>query len=92
MVIKLSHNISSIIIRPHVTEKTLNLIEQNNTLTFIVKFSATKSDIKRAVEKLYNVKVVKVNVIITPRGYKKAYVKLSPEYNAIDIATNLGMV
>ncbi len=92
MVIELSDKLTSIILRPHVTEKTLNLIEQNNTLTFIVKFSATKPEIKRAVEKLYNVKVIKVNIVITPRGYKKAYVKLSPEYNAIDIATSLGMV
>ncbi|RLF08028.1 MAG: 50S ribosomal protein L23 [Thermoprotei archaeon] len=93
MVILLSQDrLTSIIIRPVVTEKTLNLIEQNNTLTFLVKFTATKPEIKEAVEKLYNVKVLKVNVVITPKGQKKAYVKLAPEYNAIDIATNLGMV
>ncbi len=83
---------SKIIIRPHVTEKTLMLMEKNNTLTFIVDVKSTKGQIKRAIELLYGVKVRKVNTLITPRGEKKAYVKLAPEYNAMDIATRIGMV
>ncbi|MHA1627280.1 MAG: 50S ribosomal protein L23, partial [Candidatus Asgardarchaeia archaeon] len=47
--------------------------------------------IKWAVEKLYNVKVEKVNTLITPDGRKKAYVKLSKEYSAIDLGTRLGL-
>lgn len=81
-----------IIIRPHVTEKTTRLMEEDNTLTFIVVRQATKHDIKRAIESLYGVKVEKVRTLITPRGEKKAYVKLKPEYKASDLATRLGIV
>ena len=81
-----------IIIRPVQSEKALRLIEQHNTLTFIVRRDATKPEIKKAVEELFGVKVIKVNTLITPRGEKKAYVKLAPEYNASDIAARLGIL
>ncbi|KSW12758.1 50S ribosomal protein L23 [Pyrodictium occultum] len=82
----------SIIIRPVQSEKALRLIEEQNTLTFIVARSATKHDIKRAVEQAFGVKVEKVNTLITPRGEKKAYVKLARGYNASDVAARLGML
>ncbi|ABU82146.1 50S ribosomal protein L23 [Ignicoccus hospitalis] len=81
-----------IIIRPLHTEKALMLMEKYNTLTFIVRRDATKPEIKYAVEKLYNVKVEKVNTLITPKNEKKAYVKLSPEYKATDIASRIGLI
>ncbi|UNQ74188.1 50S ribosomal protein L23 [Infirmifilum sp. NZ] len=81
-----------VIIRPHLTEKTLRLIEQANTLTFIVDRRATKKQIKEEVERMFGVKVEKVNTLITMDGRKKAYVKLSKEYSASDIATRMGMV
>ena len=84
-------DLESIIIRVHHTEKTTILLERNNTLTFIVRRDATKNEIKRAVEELYEVKVEKVNTLITPDGQKKAYVKLAPEYKAEDIASRLGV-
>ncbi|ABM81134.1 50S ribosomal protein L23 [Hyperthermus butylicus] len=81
-----------IIIRPVQSEKALKLIEEQNTLTFIVDRKATKHDIKRAVEEAFGVKVVKVNTLITPRGEKKAYVKLAKEYSAADVAARLGLL
>ncbi len=81
-----------IIIRPVQSEKALRLIEQHNTLTFIVRRDATKPEIKKAVEELFGVKVVKVNTLITPRGEKKAYVRLAPEYSAADVAARLGIL
>ncbi len=81
-----------VIIRIHMSEKATILMETQNTLTFIVRRDATKPDIKRAVEALYGVKVEKVRTLITPRGEKKAYVKLSKEYNAAELATRLGLV
>ncbi|MCE4603818.1 MAG: 50S ribosomal protein L23 [Aeropyrum sp.] len=81
-----------ILIRVYVTEKTTKLLEDENTLTFIVRREATKGDIKRAVEQLFAVKVEKVRTAITPRGEKKAFVKLAPEYKALDVATRLGAV
>ncbi|AKG38053.1 MAG: 50S ribosomal protein L23 [Infirmifilum sp.] len=83
---------SSVIIRPHLTEKTLRLIEEANTLTFIVDRRATKKQIKEEVEKTFNVKVEKVNTLNTMDGNKKAYVRLSKEYSASDVATRMGLV
>ena len=81
-----------ILIRPVQSEKALRLIEQNNTLTFIVDRKATKHDIKRAIEEAFGVKVEKVNTLIMPRGEKKAYIKLAPGYSAADIAARLGIL
>ena len=81
-----------IIIRPVHTEKAINLIEKENTLTLIVDRKASKGDIKRAVELIFGVKVEKVRTLITPRGEKKAYVKLPPEYKASDVAAHLGLI
>jgi large subunit ribosomal protein L23 len=76
---------------PIVTEKTYLMMEKENKLAFLVDRGATKGDIKGAVEALFGVKVVKVNVMNTAEG-KKAYVKLSPEYRATDIASKLGLI
>ena len=83
---------SEIIKRIVITQDAVSLIEKENKLTFIVDIRATKADIKRAIEELYGVKVDKVNTLITPRGEKKAYVKLKPEYRAADLAVELGIL
>ncbi|MCE4612925.1 MAG: 50S ribosomal protein L23 [Desulfurococcales archaeon] len=74
------------------SEKANRLLEEENTLTLIVDRKANKHLIKKAVEEIYGVKVEKVRTLITPRGYKKAYVKLSPESNARDLASRLGLI
>jgi large subunit ribosomal protein L23 len=68
------------------------MVEKENKLVFIVSLKATKVDVKRAVEELYDVKVEKVNIAITPDGRKKAFVKLRPEYKASDVAIKLGIL
>jgi len=80
-----------VIIRPDITEKSMGMIEKENKLIFIVSRNANKKIIKQAVEKLYEVKVESVNTLITPKGEKKAFVKLSPEYKAEEIATRMGI-
>lgn len=80
-----------IIKKPLITEKTFDLIEKENKLVFIVSRKANKNQIRKAIEKLHNVKVIKVNTMITPKGEKKAFVKLHPEYSAQDIAIDLGI-
>jgi large subunit ribosomal protein L23 len=77
---------------PLMTEVTSRILETQNKLVFIVNMRANKKDIKKAVEELYEVKVSKVNVAITPRGEKKAFVKLDPEYKATDVAIKLGIL
>ncbi|RLG80422.1 MAG: 50S ribosomal protein L23 [Thermoprotei archaeon] len=81
-----------IIIRPVHSEKAINMIDKQNTLIFIVDRESTKHDIKRAVELIFGVKVLKVRTLITSKGEKKAYVKLAPEYKASDIAAQLGLM
>ncbi|MCL7384263.1 MAG: 50S ribosomal protein L23 [Thaumarchaeota archaeon] len=82
---------SEIIKKVVITQDAVSLIEKENKITFIVDARATKKDVKRAVEELYGVKVVKVNTLITPLGEKKAYVKLSPETPASELAIKLGI-
>lgn len=80
-----------VILYPLITEDAVNLIESENKLVFIVSSRADKSSIKKAVEKLYGVKVEKVNFLITSKGLKKAFVKLTPEHKASDLAIKLGI-
>ncbi len=77
---------------PHLTEKSVGMVEDENKLVFIVEDGANKNKVKWAVEKEFDVTVVNVNTLNTMKGNKKAVVQLSEEDNAIDIATRLGML
>ena len=81
----------SIIIKPHVTEKTMNLIDLNNVISFVVLRSANKKQIKRAFEELYEEEVARVNTHITTKGEKVAYIKLVEEEMAEELAVRLGV-
>jgi large subunit ribosomal protein L23 len=81
----------SIIIKPHLTEKTMNAIDQLNELTFVIRRTADKAQVKSAIEQLFDVKVERVNTQITSQGVKLAYIKLSEEDNAEDIAVKMGV-
>ena len=83
---------TEVIFYPLMTESASLMVEKDNKLIFIVNVKAGKSDVKRAVEQLYEVKVDKVTVLITPQGEKKAFVKLKPEYKASDVAIKLGIL
>jgi large subunit ribosomal protein L23 len=83
---------NDVIFYPLMTESASLMVEKDNKLMFIVNLKAGKSDVKRAVEHLYEVKVDKVTMLITPQGEKKAFVKLKPEYQASDVAIKLGIL
>lgn len=81
----------SVIYSPHLSEKTTNVAEESNQVVFKVRPDATKSEIRQAVELLFEVKVEKVTVVnclgkIKRHGlssgrrvsWKKAYVRLAP--------------
>ena len=85
-------DINDIISYPLMTESASLMVEKDNKLIFIVNLKAGKSDVKRAVETLYEVKVKKINVLITPQGVKKAFVKIAPEFKASDVAIKLGIL
>ena len=65
------NNYRDIIKAPIITEKTANLNKNNNTITFSVDVKANKTQIKQAVEKIFNVKVESVNTINVPRKKKR---------------------
>ncbi len=81
-----------VIIYPMMSEDTVKLIEAENKITFVVRNEASKRDVWRAVEELYEVKVEQVHTVTTPEGKKKAYVRLSPESKASDLAVKLGIL
>ncbi len=79
----------SVLISPHVTEKTSLAMQNHNQYTFRVRRDATKTDIRQAVELMFDVKVSGVQVVNEPgktrrfgknvgrtQDWKKAYVSL----------------
>ena len=77
---------------PLSTEKAIRQIEFSNKLSFVIHPRSTKQDVKRAVEELFKVKVIKINVQNSFTGQKRAYVKLSPEHLASDVSADLGLI
>jgi large subunit ribosomal protein L23 len=82
---------SSIIIKPYITEKTFNLIEKENKLTFIVAEKATKDQIVKALQILYESQASEVNTARTIQG-KKAFIKIKAPEGARELATKMGLV
>ena len=79
---------------PLTTESAMKKIEEegSNTLVFIVDIKSNKNQIKQAVTKLYDVKAAKVNTLIRPDGKKKAFVKLHPDYDVLEVANKIGII
>ena len=86
-----------VIVKPILTEKSMNLTKTQNKVTVKVNAKSSKDEIKDAFEAIFGVKVAKVNVInVRPRakrvgryegkvsGYKKAIVKLA-EGQSLDL-------
>jgi len=79
-----------VLLSPHISEKTHMIGDASNIVTFKVLKTATKSDIKQAVEQLFDVKVDSVTTVIIKgktrvfkrikgktKTFKKAYVRLA---------------
>ncbi|MBI4175943.1 MAG: 50S ribosomal protein L23 [Candidatus Aenigmarchaeota archaeon] len=81
-----------VLVHPHMAEKSMNMVELQNRLVFIVDRRADKAAISAAVEKAFNVKVVRVNTVVTTKGVKKAFIKLAPQFSAGEIASRMGMI
>lgn len=77
---------------PSKTEKSLQLIEKNNTIRFFVSGNATKKEIKQEVEKLFGVKVAGISTMVDQNGKKQAFVKLEKGFKADEIAAKLRMI
>ena len=88
------------ILAPMVTEKTTNLSEQNK-IVFSVPRGANKINLKKNIEKIFKVNVIKINIInkqnrskvtrgkkIQVQGYKKAIITLK-KGQSIDLTTGI---
>jgi len=82
---------SKILLEPYVTEKTFNIIEKENKLSFIVHNKATKGQIIKSMKIIYEADIIEVNTFNTIRG-KKAIMKFKNVDGARQLATNLGLV
>lgn len=85
----------SILIAPHVSEKSTRVADGSNQITFRVRSDARKPEIRRAVEKMFDVEVESVSVLNVKgkrkgfRGrnqgqrpdWRKAYVRLKPGHD-----------
>jgi large subunit ribosomal protein L23 len=81
-----------IILNPIMTEKATGAIERENKITFSVDTKATKPEVKKEVERLFGEKVASVNVVIDPKGVKKAMVKFVKPGAAADVASKLKLI
>ncbi len=84
--------VNEVVRYPLLSEDAVTLLEAENKITFIVDLRSDKHDIKRAIQELYEVRVEKVSTLITPEGDKKAFVKLTPDFKAADLAVRLGIL
>lgn len=86
--------IATVLLAPHVTEKTAMVGDSSNQIVFKVLKNANKREIKSAVEKLFNVEVASVSVLNVKgkskrfgqrkgsrKDWKKAYVRLKPGHD-----------
>ena len=93
-------NLYDCILNPSVTEKSTNLSEMNKVV-FKVNSLADKKSIKKTIEKIFKVNVIKINIInkqrrikiargkkAKVRGYKKAIITLKKGQN-IDLTTGI---
>lgn len=79
-----------IILHAYVTEKSMDEMERQNKLEFVVDRRANRSEIRRAVEQTYQCKVSKITTKMVPSG-KIATVRFAKEFSAEDIGSRAGV-
>ena len=78
-------------LKPITTEKAIRLIEIENILVLQTDRRRKKTEIKKEIEEVFNVKVDSINSLIR-KNKKYVYAKLNKKNPAIDVATKLGMI
>ena len=77
---------------PLVGESASKLMEDQNTLVFIVNLKSTKTDIKRTFKERFNADIRRVNTLIRPDGKKKAFITLKGEQAAVELGSKIGII
>lgn len=78
-------------IKPVTTEKAVMMIEKDNVLTFETSMKDNRTEIKKELEELLEVKIEKIRTLIK-NNKKYVYAKLKGGTLAIDVATKLGLM
>lgn len=81
-----------VIEHPITSETAMKKVEDGNTLVFQVSMKSNKYHIKKAVKELYEVDAQSVNTLVTTNGTKKAYIRLTADFDALDIANRIGYI
>ena len=79
-----------VILHAYVTEKSMDEMERQNKLEFVVDRRANRAEIRKAVEQIYQCKVAKITVKIVRTG-KIATVRFAKEFSAEDIGSRAGV-
>jgi large subunit ribosomal protein L23 len=79
-----------ILLHAYVTEKSMDEMERQNKLEFVVDPRASRAEVKKAVEVTYHCKVQKVNIKIVRVG-KIATVRFTKDYSSEDIGSRAGV-
>ena len=86
------NNYRDVIKAPIITEKTATLAQNGNVITFSVDPKANKTQIKQAVEKIFNVKVESVNTMNSHPKKKRVgrYTGMTNKYKKAIVKHNKG--
>ncbi|MCL4388795.1 MAG: 50S ribosomal protein L23 [Candidatus Marsarchaeota archaeon] len=82
----------TVLMYPIATEKSVGMIERQNTIAYVVAMTATKPEIKKEFEALFEAKVEGIRTVNTADNHKKAFIKLKKGFKASDIAVKLKLV
>ena len=84
--------LNKVLLEPVISDKNMTGMEKKNTLTFIVSPKANKAMIRAAFKRRFQLKVRKVNTLHTPKGLKKAFIRLGNDAKAIELASKIGII
>ncbi|GAB7016981.1 50S ribosomal protein L23 [Methanogenium cariaci] len=81
-----------VIITPYVSEKASMMLESDGKLQFIVRHTANKNQIARAVTEMFAHEVTSVTTVMTMKGQKKAIVTFADNKAGEEILSRLGIL
>ena len=84
--------LNKVLIEPVISDKNMTSMEKRNTITFIVNSRSNKAMIRAAFKKRFDIKVRKVNTLHTPKGLKKAFIRLGNDDKALELASKIGII
>ena len=77
---------------PLATEKAIGIVDKRNTITYIVDYRASKTDISKEFQEKFGVKVASVKTANMPNNVKKAFIQIASGSSANEIAMKLKLV